>query len=433
MQNKGAIRLFAVAFAVVCLYELSFNYWTVRVENKAKKFADTEAIHKIAKDMSKGDLAKEGIILDSLINLRVKHYLDSMSTKTVLNLGFQQFTYKDVKERQINLGLDLKGGMNVTMEISVADIIRGMTGYTKDTAFNSALERAQAREKREAKDVVTLFGECFTQYHPNAKLAPLFNRVEYNDRIHANSTNKEVLSVIRSEANDAINRTFNILRARIDRFGVVQPNIQKLEATDRILIELPGVKEPERVRKLLQGSAKLEFWETYKMKDVLPYLIEARNRLSTMGNLKPSDSLKKADSSKVAAATVPVANQQKGAKAETAAKPAADKGKNALLEKLGQAKKAAGGKEGLLQKPSSNDLFAYLQPAVDRQTNQPINRCTVGWAKLKDTAQVNKMLKAIKGLVFPANMMLTWYVKPEKNQPDVLALVALKATTRDLT
>jgi len=430
MQNKGAIRLFAVAFAVVCLYELSFNFWTARVENKAKKYADTEAIHKFAKDLSNGDLAKEGIILDSLIKQQEKHYLDSLSTRPVLNLGFQTFTYKDVKEREINLGLDLKGGMNVTMEISVADIIRGMTGYTKDTAFNNAIDRAQAREKREATDMVTLFGECFTQYHPNAKLAPLFNRVEYNDRIHATSTNKEVLAVIRTEANDAISRTYNILRARIDRFGVVQPNIQKLESTDRILIELPGVKEPERVRKLLQGSAKLEFWETYKMKDVLPYLMEARTRLIGMASSAPADSLKKADSAKVVAATTPVVDKTKSA---VVAKTGSEKAKNALLEKLGEAKKAAGGKEGLLAKAKPNDLFSYLQPAIDRQTGAPMNRCTVGWANLKDTAQVNKMLNSIKGKVFPANMILTWYVKPEKEQPDVLALVALKATTRDLT
>src|ERR1035437_4706693 len=256
MQNKGAIRLFAVAFAVVCLYELSFNFWTARVENKAKKYADTEAIHTFAKDLAKGDLAKEGIILDSLINQKEKHFLDSLSTRPVLNLGFQTFTYKDVKEREINLGLDLKGGMNVTMEISVSDIIRGMTGYTKDPAFNQALDRAIVRQRNEAKDIVTLFGETFTQYNPNARLAPVFNRVEYNDRIHATSTNKEVLSVIRVEANDAISRTYNILRARIDRFGVVQPNIQKLEGSDRILIELPGVKEKDRVRKLLQGTKK---------------------------------------------------------------------------------------------------------------------------------------------------------------------------------
>jgi len=432
MQNKGAIRLFAVAFAVVCLYELSFNFWTARVENKAKKYADTEAIHSFAKELAKGDLAKEGIILDSLINQKEKHFLDSLSTRPVLNLGFQTFTYKDVKEREINLGLDLKGGMNVTMEISVADIIRGMTGYTKDPGFNQALERAIVRQSKEAKDIVSLFGEEFTNTNPNARLAPLFNRVEYNDRIHATSTNKEVLAVIRVEANDAISRTYNILRARIDRFGVVQPNIQKLESTDRILIELPGVKEPERVRKLLQGSAKLEFWETYKMKDVLPYLMEARTRLMSMNANGMVDSTKVKDSANIAAATAPVADKNKpAAKPVVAAKPATDK--NALLEKLGAAKKAIdGSKESSLTKNNSNDIFAYLSPAIDRN-NQPMNRCTVGWALLKDTAMVDKMLLSIKGKVFPANMIMAWYVKPEKNMPDRLALVALKATTRDLT
>lgn len=439
MQNKGAIRLFAVAFALVCLYELSFNFWTARIENKAKKYADTEDVHKFAKDLAKGDIAKEEVILDSLLKQKQKHYLDSLSTRTVLNLGFQKFTYKDVKEREINLGLDLKGGMNVTMEISVADIIRGMTGYTKNPVFNKALDMAIERQKKEAKDIVTLFGESFTQIDPNGRLAPIFNRVEYSDRIHPTSTNKEVLNVIRAEANDAITRTYNILRARIDRFGVVQPNIQKLESSDRILIELPGIKEPERVRKLLQGSAKLEFWETFKMKDVLPYLTEANARLASLGalgTLTDSTSLKKADSAVVPAEAAPVAEKGNATKTTVAAKTVetaktgAEKSKNALLEKLGQAKKAVNGKETLADKSKQNNLFAYLMPAVDRQTGAPENRCTVGWASLKDTARVNKMLKLVKD-AFPKNMRFAWYVKPDKRMPDVLALTALKVTTRD--
>lgn len=430
MQNKGAIRLFAVAFAVVCLYELSFNIWTVHFENKAKKFADTEAIHKMAKDLAKGDEAKGEVILDSLLKQKQKHYLDSLSTRTVLNLGFQKFTYKDVKEREINLGLDLKGGMNVTMEISVVDIIRGMAGNTKNPVFNKAIDMAVKRQEKEAKDIVTLFGESFAQVDPKARLAPIFNRVEYNDRIHPNSTNSEVLKVIRAEANDAISRTFNILRARIDRFGVVQPNIQKLESSDRILIELPGIKEPERVRKLLQGSAKLEFWETFKMKDVLPYLTEANNRLASLGALGALDSLKKTDSANVPVATAPVVDKNKAAKKEVPAKAGAEKGKNALLEKIGQAKKALSGKETLADKTRQNNLFAYFMPAIDHQTGAPRNRCTVGWASLKDTAQVNKMLKLVKD-AFPKNMILAWAVKPDKDMPDVLALDALKVTSRD--
>jgi SecD/SecF fusion protein len=433
MQNKGAIRLFAISFAVVCLYELSFNIWTTNVESKAKSFADTEATHKVAKDLAKGDMAKENVILDSLVKVKEKYYLDSVSTKTVLNLGFKKFTYKDVKEREINLGLDLKGGMNVTMEISVADIIRGMAGNTKNPVFNKALDMAIEREKKEAKDIVTLFGQSFAQVDPNARLAPIFNRVEYSDRIHPTSTNKEVLKVIRDEANNAISRTFNILRARIDRFGVVQPNIQKLESSDRILIELPGIKEPERVRKLLQGSAKLEFWETYKMKDVYPYLMEASNRLAGMetisDTLKKSDSIKKADSAKVAPVgkTIAKANQTKKA---VPAKVDASKSKNALLEKLGEAKKAVEGKGNTSDKIRKNNLFAYLMPSIDRQTGKPIGNSTVGYASIKDTATINKMLKLVKES-FPKNMLLAWTVKPEKNNPDVLELVALRVTSRD--
>jgi len=433
MQNKGAIRLFAIAFAVVCLYELSFNIWTTNVESKAKTFADTEAIHKLAKDLAKGDMAKENVILDSLVKGKEKHYLDSVSTKTVLNLGFKKFTYKDVKEREINLGLDLKGGMNVTMEISVADIIRGMAGNTKNPVFNKALDMAIEREKKEAKDIVTLFGQTFAQVDPNARLAPIFNRVEYSDRIHPTSTNKEVLKVIRDEANNAINRTFNILRARIDRFGVVQPNIQKLESSDRILIELPGIKEPERVRKLLQGSAKLEFWETYKMKDVYPYLMEANNRLAGMevipDSTKKSDSAKKADSSKVVPVAKTIAKATPAKKVEPGKVDAA-KTKNALLEKLGEAKKATEGKGNLSDKAKKNNLFAYLMPNVDRQSGQPGPNSTVGYASIKDTAAINKMLKVVKES-FPKNMILAWTVKPEKNAPDVLELIALRVTSRD--
>ncbi len=433
MQNKGAIRLFAIAFAVVCLYELSFNIWTTNVESKAKTFADTEAIHKLAKDLAKGDMAKENVILDSLVKGKEKHYLDSVSTKTVLNLGFKKFTYKDVKEREINLGLDLKGGMNVTMEISVADIIRGMAGNTKNPVFNKALDMAIEREKKEAKDIVTLFGQSFAQVDPNARLAPIFNRVEYSDRIHPTSTNKEVLKVIRDEANSAINRTFNILRARIDRFGVVQPNIQKLESSDRILIELPGIKEPERVRKLLQGSAKLEFWETYKMKDVVPYLMEANNRLAGMDVLsdstKKNDTVKKADSSKVAPAAKAIAKATPAKKAETA-KVDASKTKNALLEKLGEAKKATEGKGNVSDKGKKNNLFAYLMPNVDRQSGQPGPGSTVGYASIKDTAAINKMLKVVKES-FPKQMILAWTVKPERNRADILELVALRVTSRD--
>ncbi len=433
MQNKGAIRLFAIAFAVVCLYELSFNIWTKNVESKAKSFADTEAIHKFAKDLAKGDLAKENVILDSLVKAKEKHYLDSVSTKTVLNLGFKKFTYKDVKEREINLGLDLKGGMNVTMEISVADIIRGMAGNTKNPIFNKALDMAVEREKTEAKDVVTLFGQSFAQLDPNARLAPLFNRVEYSDRIHPTSTNKEVLKVIRDEANGAISRTFNILRARIDRFGVVQPNIQKLESSDRILIELPGIKDPERVRKLLQGSAKLEFWETYKMKDVYPYLMEASNRLASMDvvgdTLKKTDTVKKVDTAKVALAKKALAKATP-AKKVTPAKADASKTKNALLEKLGEAKKTAEGKGNVSDKSKKNNLFAYLMPAIDRQTGQPYGNSTVGFASIKDTAVVNKMLARVKE-TFPKTMILAWTVKPERERPDILELIALRVTSRD--
>src|SRR4051812_9963561 len=255
MQSKGAIKLFAVLLVVVCLYQLSFTWVTKHVENKAVEYAQ-------------GDSAKE------------KAYLDSISTQPVYPvLGI---TYKKCKESEINLGLDLKGGMNVTMEVSMVDLIRAMANYSKDGNFNKALENAVADQSHSQKDFVTLFGEEFQKLDPNARLAAVFATKELSDRINFNSSNAEVLSIIKKESDAAFDRTYQILKTRIDKFGVTQPNVQKI-GNGRILVELPGIKEPERVRKLLQGTAKLEFWETYDNKEIYPMLEEANKVLKQMG------------------------------------------------------------------------------------------------------------------------------------------------------
>src|SRR3972149_8457103 len=237
MQIKGAIRLLAIALAVVCLYQLSFTFITARVEKKAREYAQ-------------GDPKAE------------RNYLDSIISEPVFNfIGLKKFTYRDVKEREINLGLDLKGGMNVILEVSVEDLIRSLSNYSTDTIFTRALRMAKIKQANSQKSFLDLFAESFTEIDPNAQLSSIFTTLDLKGKVDRNSTNEEVLDVLRTETDNAISNAFEILRTRIDQFGVVQPKIQRLETTGRILVELPGVDNPERVRKLLQGTANLEFWE----------------------------------------------------------------------------------------------------------------------------------------------------------------------------
>ena len=247
MQNKSTILFFLVLVSAICLYQISFTWIVSGVQKDAVKYAN-------------GDFDQE------------KFYLDSISNEYVYNLGFVKYTYRDCKEREINLGLDLKGGMNVTLEVSVVDILRALSSNSADKTFNDAIKLAIEKQKSSPKDFMLLFQESFDELGEGKKLAAVFYTEDLSDKINPNSTNEEVIDIIQQEVKDAIDRTFNVLRTRIDRFGVSQPNIQKLEYSGRILIELPGVKDPERVRKLLQGTAELEFWETYDYSEVLPYL-----------------------------------------------------------------------------------------------------------------------------------------------------------------
>src|SRR5665213_2459631 len=256
MQSKGAIKFIAIALAIVCFYQLSFTWKTHQVENHAREYA-------------KGDSAKE------------RMYLDSMKSEDVYNMLIQKYTYAECKEREINLGLDLKGGMNVTLEVSIADLIKAMSNNSPDPTFNKAISNAIEKERTTQKDFVTLFGEEFQKLDPNARLSAIFANAALQDKVSLNSTNDEVLKVIKKESDDAFESTYKILRTRIDKFGVTQPNIQKLSTSGRIVVELPGVKDKERVRKLLQGTAKLEFWETIRMEDMFASLQKANEALKS--------------------------------------------------------------------------------------------------------------------------------------------------------
>jgi SecD/SecF fusion protein len=397
MQNKGAVKLLAIALALACIYQLSFTVVSRIYDKKAKEFAH-------------GDLMLE------------QKYLDSISSEKVYPFGL--FTFKECQEKSLNLGLDLKGGMNVTLEVSVPDLIRSLSDYSTDSTFNKALNLAKEMEKSSTEDFVSLFGKAFTKVDPHARMAAIFSTPKMKDKINFNSSNDDVLRVIRKETQSAIDNSFNILRSRIDRFGVVQPNLQKLQYSGRILVELPGIKEPERVRKLLQGSANLEFWETYENPQVFKMLQEANNKIKEIkasGSTKIDSIASTADSTKIAK------QESKGSKTDTT-------GANALLAKM---EKDTSKKDTTRAASSNlikeNPLFSLLIPNVTRD-NQLVDGSIIGRSHYKDTAKVNRYLNLplIKSM-FPRDMRFLWSVKPFKydKTQSLYELHAIRVTSRD--
>jgi len=385
MQNKGQIKAFAILLALVCAYQLTFTFKTRQVEKNAVEYA-------------KGDKAKE------------LAYLDSMSGETVYNfLGLRKYTYKEVKGLEMNLGLDLKGGMNVTLEVSVVDLIRALSNYSTDSTFNVALSRASQLQRGSQDDFVTLFGRAFEQADPNASLAAIFNTLELKERVKYNSTNAEVLKVIREETDAAIDNAFNVIRTRIDRFGVAQPNIQPLQTRGRILVELPGIDDPARVRKLLQGTATLEFWETYENNEIYPVLMQINEKLiglnKTTAVHDTTSSIQLTDSAKVSDGT--------------------------LLQELEGSKKDSSAVDKMANFKKEYPLFAVLTPSTTPQGllyPGPV----AGTAHSKDTAEVNKYLKLPQvQSVIPRNMAFKWTSKAIDKDENYFRLIAIKVTSRD--
>ena len=435
MQNKGFIKFIAILFALVSLYHLSFTFVSQRVVSKANKYAHSAETERLSSMMADGDAAQQQFLYDSIARARETYYLDSMSNEVIYNIGVRKYTFKEVRERELNLGLDLKGGMNVTLEVSVVDIIRGLANNSKNPVFQQALELAREKQKNSQEGFVTLFGEAVKEIDPNFQLTSIF-MAEFKDKLNYNSTNDEVLDVVRKESNAAIDRTYNILRTRIDRFGVAQPNIQKLQTAGRILVELPGIKEPQRVRKLLQGTAQLEFWTTYQFSDVFNYFQAADQKLVDI--LKTDDIL------------TDVAQESPLAEGDEIAEDVADEltqiDTTALLadaetDSLEQdlIDQLAGDSLAVTDRDRSpeeiaktNPLFAYLRPNLVQTESGfvPAQSATVGYASIKDTAMVNSLLRRVKQDM-PRDMKLAWKIKPEKYSPDFLELVALKASNRD--
>lgn len=425
MQNKGFIKGIAILFALVCLFHLSFTFHSTRVEKKARAYAHSAETERLANVLSDGDLLKQQYLYDSIAKSRETFYIDSMSNQVVFNILLRKYTYREVKERELNLGLDLKGGMNVTLQVSVADIINALASKSQNPTFQKALESAKMKERSSQEDFVTLFGRAIEEIDPNFQLASIF-MAEFKDQITFNSTNAEVLDVLRNETDQAIDRTFNILRSRIDRFGVAQPNIQRLQTAGRILVELPGIKEPDRVRKLLQGTAQLEFWETYKFPEVYTFFETADQKLVSVLKIETAEESSETIESETT-------SDSEGTSTKTT-EMESDTTSSKLLDEVGETESETEAKSAD-ELAKTNPLFAYLRPNLEQNQSgnwAPSNSATVGFAQIQDTARINDYLKRVND-VFPRNLKLAWKIKPESWAPGLLELVALKVTSRDGT
>ena len=398
MQSKGAIRLVAILLAIACIWQLSFTLVTRIQENKAAKYAENAVVaFQNSAAFNRISEADRAFHLDSIRKESNRWYLDSISSEKVY-LGY---TYKGVKEKEINLGLDLKGGMNVMLQVQLEDLVKALADNNQTPEFKQALALAKERSVNSRADFITLFKEAWDEVGGGMPLAQIFGTYEMSSKINAQSTDAQVIDVIRKEAESAISNSFNVLRNRIDRFGVTQPSIQQLGNSGRILVELPGVKEPERVRKLLQGTASLEFWATYDNTEIFPFLQEAN---ATLAQLLADEDV-------------------------TVEETAESTGSDILDEEIDN-QEATAEEEAEFRK--ANPLFAALSPAV--YNGRIANGACIGYANYADTAKINRWLSTpqIESL-FPAEFKAMWTVKPSQHIPggNTYELVAIKSTSRD--
>ncbi|MBP3498394.1 MAG: protein translocase subunit SecDF [Alistipes sp.] len=370
MQSKGFIKLVAILLALACVYQLTFSLKTRSVEKDAVEYAATFP-------------AEEQVAME-------QYYLDSIQNKVVYNIGLAQFTYKQCKEKEINLGLDLKGGMNVMLEIQVEDVVKSLAGHSKDDpAFVAAIEKAAQALKEGSGDYIGTFAEAYAEASNGGKLVDIFLSPDRKD-IQPGMSDDEVVKILRQETEDAISASFNIIRSRIDHFGVMQPNIQRLPNSNRILVELPGVKEPERVRKLLQGTASLEFWTTYNGAELLPSLLRA-------------------DAAVKALAAQGIATESVEATDLTAEVAAA-----------GEAAEASS-----RYSREQNPLLALLSPDY-------AGGAVLGAAVAADVATINKYLALPEVRdCFPADIAFKWGIKGEPMFDNRLCLYAIKVERAD--
>lgn len=372
MQNKGIVKFIALMLVLVCVFYLSFSFVTRYHENKAAKL---------------GEIAGQ-------------EYLDSIKNEKVY---CGAYTFKECREMEIGLGLDLKGGMNVILEVSVPDVVAALADHKTDAAFIKSMNEAKKEEETSQNDFISLFVKYYKQNAPGHRLAEIFATQQMKGKVSTQSSDSEVEKALRSEVQAAVDNSFNVVRNRIDKFGVVQPNIQKLEGqSGRIMVEMPGVKEPERVRKLLQGSANLEFWETFNSQEIVPLLAQLNQKVANAGaDEQPADTVatkEEVDTTKAVAAASSIAASINNKKADD---------KQAELAK------------------KQNPLFSVFQPVQGQGLS------VVGYASYRDTADVNKIIYGdIAKTVLPSDLKLLWSAKPSEydKKGEIYELYAIKVT-----
>ena len=376
MQNKGIVIVTAVLLTLASIFYLSFSAATYYYDSEAAKIKDPIA---------------------------QQDYKDS-----VKYLGI--YSYQKCLETKIGLGLDLKGGMNVILEISVPDVVETLADHKTDVAFTKAMEQARAEEEKSQDDFITLFINAYHKNAPGHKLAEIFATQQLQGKVNPQSSDAEVEKAIRAEVSAAIDNSFNVVRTRIDKFGVVQPNIQKLEGQEgRIMVEMPGISEPERMRKLLQGSANLEFWETYNAQEIIPYLVQLDSQLANGGEEET-----KADTTAAAKADT------------TAAVKEAPKSKFQIKKDTKKADVKATPEAQLAAAKKQHPLLAMLQ------TTNGNSLALVGYASVRDTAAINKLIYSkLAKQVLPSDVKLLWGAKPADglSVKNIFELYALKVTT----
>lgn len=407
MNFKGLIKFFTIIFALVCVYQLSFTVATKIVENKADVVASNGLELAVPTGLKGGDAINYEDSVSTIFKTRKRAYLDSVQNETAYNFfGLIKYSYKDCRDRQLNLGLDLKGGISLVLEIAEEEVLKKLANNNPDPVFNKSVDEAAKIHSKEGGNFLKTFLGQYEKNAPEGKLANIFVPVEtYKGKINYNSSNEEVVKAIAVDLNSAVNETFNVLKTRIDQFGVASPNITLESNSGRILLELPGADDPTRIRNILQQTAQLEFWQTYENEEVIELIaqgdIALGARLFNEGETLDDDA-DKTDS--VSSSGISLSDLTGGATPDSTTS-------------------AAGKKDSSNLRP----IFKYLQPNYDQENNRYGEGATVGYARGQDTAILNKYLSdPIVKANLPRDLRLLWTAKPLSRNSNIYALIAIK-------
>lgn len=411
MQNKGLLTTFTILFAMGCLYALSLTWVANGVERDAKEFANGNSDLEYA-------------------------YLDSMASEIVYPVI--DYTYGELRGKMLNLGLDLKGGMNVTLEIQVAEVVKALSSNNRDVAFNTALAEAKKLQQNSNKEFVELFGQAYQDANPTGQLSAIFYTLDNKDKLSPNATNEEVLEFVKEEADGAIDRSFNVIKTRVGLFGSAQPSIQRLTGSDRILVELPGVKDKARVRQLLQGTAKLEFWLTWENREVYPMIEQADTKLGKVlqGKIETVDADTTEATEEVNAEEAVAVVEGDSTEENAASDLMADLEKGIEGGGTDSAAAVLNAQQDAEQYAKDHPLFSVMRPAIfqnpETQQYEYGQGPVVGYVAIKDTATVNKYLgmKEVQSF-FPPRLKFLWAAKPYDEEGRYLQLLAIKIDNRD--